>query len=77
MTVSPFLVIEDDEGMLAITTEPFGHSSTRERCEVLERSILRGSGGDNYQVLNGILLEHLDELSDSGAFEDWMRTRTG
>ena len=75
-TVSPFLVIEDDEGMPAITTEPFGHSGTRERREVLERSILGGGGGDNYRVLHGILLERLDKLSDGGAFEDWMRTRT-
>ena len=76
MTVSPFLVIEDDEGMLAITTEPFGHSGTRERRKVLERSILGGSSGDNYQVLHGMLLERLDELRDGGAFEDWMRMRT-
>ena len=54
--------------MLAITTEPFGHSGTRERREVLERSSLRGGGGNNYRVLHGILLEHLDKLGDGGAF---------
>src|SRR5258706_9136525 len=61
-------VIEDDEGMLAIITEPLGHSGAREGREVLERSSLGGGGSDDYRVLHGIvLLERLDELGDGGA----------
>ena len=61
-------VIKDDEGVLAIVTEPLSHGGTREGGEVLQRSSLGGSGGDDDRVLHGIvLLERLDELGDGGA----------
>lgn len=44
------------------------HGATGEGSNVLQRSGLGGSGGDNDGVLHGVvLLKCLDELSDSGA----------
>ena len=52
--------------MLSIVTEPLSHSASRERGEVLERGGLGGSGSNDNSVLHGVvLLEGLDELSDS------------
>lgn len=60
-------IVEDDEGVLAVVTEPLTHGGTGERSEVLERSGL-GSGGSNDDgVLHGVvLLKGLDELGNSG-----------
>lgn len=43
------------------------HGSTGERGDVLQRSSLGSSGGDNDAVLHGVVLfQSLDELGDSG-----------
>ena len=53
--------------MLAVVTEPFTHSASGEGSEVLKGSGLGSGGGNDDGVLHGIvLLEGLDELSDSG-----------
>lgn len=55
--------------MFAVITEPFTHSTTRERSKILERSSLRGRGGNNDSVFHGIVLfKSLDELRNSGTF---------
>ena len=52
--------------MLAVVTEPFTHSASREGSEVLERSSLRCGGSDDDRVFHGIvLLKGLHELGDS------------
>ena len=51
--------------MLAVVTEPFTHSTTREGSKVLKGSSLRGGGSNNDRVFHRIvLLKSLDELSD-------------
>lgn len=61
-------IVEDDDGVLAVVTEPLTHGGGSERSDVLERSGLGGSGGNNDGVLHGVvLLKSLDELSDGGA----------
>jgi hypothetical protein len=61
-------IVVDDQGVLSVVTEPLTNGSTGERSNVLQRSGLRGSGGDNDGVLHGVvLLEGLDELSDGGS----------
>ena len=58
-------VVVDDQGVLAVVSEPLSHGATGERSKVLERGGLGGSGGDDNRVLEGvILLKGLDELSD-------------
>lgn len=53
--------------MFAIITEPFTHSASRERSEVLEGGSLGSGGGNNDGVFHGVvLLQSLNELSDSG-----------
>ena len=53
--------------MFAVITEPFTHGASRERSEVLKRSSLGSGGGNNDGVFHGVvLLQSLDELSDSG-----------
>jgi len=70
LTVSNSLlgqIVIDDQRVATVVTEPFTNGSTRERSEVLKRSSLRGSGGDNDGVLEGIVgLKGADKLSDSG-----------
>lgn len=58
-------IVVDDDGVLAVVTEPLTHGATGERSDVLQRSGL-GSGGSNDDgVLHGVvLLKGLDELSD-------------
>ena len=47
---------------------PLSHGATCEGCKVLQRSSLRGSGGNDGGVLHGVvLLKSLDELSDGGS----------
>jgi hypothetical protein len=60
-------IIEDDNGVLAVVTEPLTHGGTSEWGDVLERSSL-GSGGSNDDgVLHGVvLLKGLDQLSNGG-----------
>lgn len=68
LTVSDGLlgqVIEDDQGVLAVVTEPLSDGGTSEGGEVLKRSGLGSSGGDDDRVLHGIiLLKGLNELRD-------------
>jgi hypothetical protein len=60
-------VIVDDDGVAAVVTEPFTHSTASERSNVLQRSGLGGSGSNNDGVLQGVvLLKGLHELSDGG-----------
>lgn len=60
-------IIVDDDGVLAVVTEPFTHSTASEGSNVLKGSGLRGSSGNDDRVLQGvILLKSLDELSNSG-----------
>jgi hypothetical protein len=59
-------IVVDDQGVLAVVSEPFTHGTSRERSEVLKGSGVRGGSGNNNGVLQGVvLLEGLDELSDS------------
>jgi hypothetical protein len=61
-------IVIDNQSVLAVVTEPFTHSASREGSEVLEGGSLRGSGGDDDGVLHGVvLLKGLDELSDGGS----------
>jgi hypothetical protein len=68
LTVSDGLlgqVIVNDQGVLAVVTEPLSHGASREGGEILERGGLGGGRGDNDGVLHGVvLLKGLDELSD-------------
>ena len=62
------ILLVDDDGVLAVVTEPLANGAAGERSKVLERSGLGGSGGDNDGVLHGVvLLESLDELGDGGS----------
>jgi hypothetical protein len=67
LTVSHSLlgqIIVDDEGVLAVVTEPLSHGTAREGSEVLQGSSLGGGSGDDDSVLHGvILLKGLNELS--------------
>ena len=69
LTVSDSLlgqVVVDNQGVLAVVTEPLAHGATREGSEVLQRRGLGSGSGDNDGVLHRVvLLEGLDELSDS------------
>ena len=56
---------EDERGGETCTCVPF--SRNHSAIVVPEKSSLRDSGGDDDRVLHGIVLEHLDRLSDSGA----------
>lgn len=61
-------VIENDQGVLAVVTEVFTHGGTRERSQVLQRSGVRGGGGDDDRVLHGVVLfQGLDQLGDGGS----------
>jgi len=61
-------IVVDDQGVLAVVTEPLADGGTGEGSDVLKGSGLRGSGSNDDGVLHGIvLLKGLDELSDSGA----------
>lgn len=58
-------VVVDDQGVLAVVSEPLSHGATGERSKVLERGSLRGGGGNNDGVLESVvLLKGLDELGD-------------
>ena len=60
-------IVEDDDGVLAVVTEPLTHGGTGERSNVLKWSGLGSGGGNNDGVLHGVvLLKGLDELSNSG-----------
>jgi hypothetical protein len=60
-------IVEDDDGVLAVVTEPLTHGGGSERSDVLERSGLGSSGGNNDGVLHGVvLLKSLDELGNGG-----------
>ena len=59
-------IVIDDEGVLAVVTEPLAHCASREWSEVLERGGLRSSSGNNDGVFHRVvLLEGLDKLCDS------------
>jgi hypothetical protein len=61
-------IVVDDQGVLAIITEPFSDRCSSEGSNVLQRSGLRGSSSDDDGVLHGVvLLQGLDELSDGGS----------
>lgn len=61
-------IVEDDEGVLAVVTEPLSDGGSGEGGEVLEGSGLGGGSGDDDGVLHGVvLLKGLDELRDGGA----------
>jgi hypothetical protein len=58
-------IVEDDEGVLSVVTEPFSDGGSREGGEVLKGSGFGSGGSDNDGVLHGVvLLEGLNELSD-------------
>jgi hypothetical protein len=68
LTVSDGLlgkIVEDDEGVLSVVTEPLSDSSSGEGSEVLKGSGFGSGSGDDDRVLEGVvLLEGLNELSD-------------
>jgi hypothetical protein len=61
-------IVEDDDSVLAVVTEPLTHGATSERSDVLKRSSLGSGGGNNDGVLHGVvLLKSLDELGNGGS----------
>ena len=61
-------IVVDDERVLAVVTEVLTHGGTRVGRKELKGSGLRGGGGHNNGVLEGIvLLKGADELGDSRA----------
>ena len=60
-------IVEDDDGVLAVVTEPLTHGGTGEGSNVLKWSGLGSGGGNDDGVLHGVvLLKGLDELGDGG-----------
>lgn len=58
-------VVVDDQGVLAVVSEPFTHGATGEGSQELQGSGVGSGSGDNDRVLEGVvLLEGLDELGD-------------
>jgi hypothetical protein len=63
-------IVVDDQGVLAVVSEPLSHGTSREGSEVLEGSGVGSGSGNNDGVLQGVvLLEGLDELSDGRSLE--------
>jgi hypothetical protein len=63
-------IVVDDQGVLAVVSEPFTHGTSREGSEVLKGSGVGGGSGNDNGVLQGVvLLEGLDELSDGRSLE--------
>jgi hypothetical protein len=60
-------IVVDDEGVLAVVTEPFTDGTSSEGGQELKRGSLGSGGSNDNGVLHGVvLLKGLDELSDSG-----------
>ena len=49
-------VIVDDQSVFAIVTEPFTHSASKERRQVLKRGSFGGSGGNDDRLLQSVVL---------------------
>ena len=63
-------IVVDDQGVLSVVSEPFTHGTSSEWSQELKGSGVRGGSGDNDGVLQGVvLLEGLDELSNSGSLK--------
>ena len=61
-------IVEDDEGVLSVVSEPLSDGSSREGREVLKRGGLGSGSGDNDGVFHRVvLLESLYELGDGGS----------
>ena len=61
-------IVEDDESVLTVVTEEFAHGAARVGSQVLQRSSIGSSGGNDNAVLHGIgVSETLDDLSDGGS----------
>jgi hypothetical protein len=61
-------IVIEDHGMLAVVSEVLTHGSASVRGKELQRSRVRGSGGDDDAVTHGVgLLESADKLSDGGS----------
>lgn len=59
-------IVVDDQGVLAVVTEPLTDGGTGERSKVLKRRSLGSSSGDDNGVFHGVvLLKSLDELGNS------------
>lgn len=58
-------IVEDNQGTLAVVSEPLTHGGTSEGSKVLERGSLGGGSSNNDRVLEGIVvLKSLDKLGD-------------
>ena len=61
-------VVIDDEHVLALIHEVFAHGAAGVRRDILQRSQLRGSCGDNDGIVHGAAAgERIDELGDGRA----------
>lgn len=61
-------IIVDDDGMATVITEPLTHSTASEGSNVLKRSSLGSSSGNDDRVLHSIvLLQSLNQLGDGGS----------
>jgi hypothetical protein len=59
-------IVVDDDGVAAVVTEPLTHGTASKGSNVLQRGSLGSSSSDDNGVLEGVvLLQSLDELSDS------------
>ena len=61
-------IVEDDEGVLSVISEPLSDGGSREGSEVLERGGFGSGRGDDDGVLHRVvLLQSLYELGDGGS----------
>ncbi|KAH3658809.1 hypothetical protein OGATHE_006535 [Ogataea polymorpha] len=61
-------VVVDNQGVLSVVSEPLGDGTGSERSQVLQWSSLRSSSGNHNRVLHSVvLLQGLDQLSNSGS----------
>ena len=62
-------IVEDDDGVAVVVTEPLSHGATRVGSEVLEGSWVGSSCDDDDRVFEGIVLfEGVDKLGNGGLF---------
>jgi hypothetical protein len=61
-------IVEDDDSVLAVVTEPLTHRASGERSDILKRGGFGGGGSNDDGVLHSIvLLKSLDELGNGGS----------
>jgi len=62
-------IVEDDDGVAVVITEPLSHGATRVGSEVLEGSWVGSSGDDYDRVFKSIVpFEDVDKLGNGGLF---------